>query len=428
MTQSLPKGWISFHPETHNWSLFVPSGFLHTPSPSNEPFLTIGKWREKVSIVEGKPEKGLISTSIYLKNTHGEIKLGPLLGILTVEGRKTFKGIRSNFIDLIETGRKMGAFIYVVPIENIKWDKKEVTGYLYYPEKKKWVKECLPFPQVLYNRIPSRKCEEPEHVQHALKKLASSKEIHLFNPHFFNKASLFEILKKNSSVRPFLPETRVFRKNKDLKYMLEKYPFVYLKPLDGMAGKGIFRLEQMGEGFLLKFQQGKDIIHRNFKNKSEAFDFFKEACQVPYLVQQGIELAKYEEKIFDFRLLMQKNKRGDWELTGVGIRQSGEGNITTHVPRGGSVQSPMEILPLVFPSSSPASILQRLERISFTITKALEENWPALGEISMDIGIDRKGHLWFFEANSKPGKFDEPDIRKRSLENLINYARCLTHF
>ena len=125
---------------------------------------------------------------------------------------------------------------------------------------------------------------------------------------------------------------------------------------------------------------------------------------------------------------MQKNGKGHWELTGIGIRQSREGNITTHVPRGGSVQSPAKLLPLVFPQLSVENILQRLEGMALIVSEILENKWPSLGEISMDIGLDDNGHLWFFEANSKPGKFDEPDIRKRSLDNLIQYAGFCSGF
>jgi hypothetical protein len=49
-----------------------------------------------------------------------------------------------------------------------------------------------------------------------------------------------------------------------------------------------------------------------------------------------------------------------------------------------------------------------------------------LGEMSMDLGVDRDGALWFFEANSKPMKFDEPHIRKKSLEQIIHYCMYLS--
>lgn len=48
-----------------------------------------------------------------------------------------------------------------------------------------------------------------------------------------------------------------------------------------------------------------------------------------------------------------------------------------------------------------------------------------LGEMSMDLGVDEEGGLWFFEANSRPMKFDEPAIRKLSLERIFQYSHHL---
>ena len=42
------------------------------------------------------------------------------------------------------------------------------------------------------------------------------------------------------------------------------------------------------------------------------------------------------------------------------------------------------------------------------------------GEMSMDLGIDCEGVLWFFEANSRPMKFDEPAIRKNHWSGFFN--------
>lgn len=428
MINSFTQGWISYHPIDRHWTLSIPQETPLWPFTEETKTVKIGKWKKEFRLHHGEPDKELISTKVLFRKTRDEIEIGPLIGILTVEGKKNFKGIRSNFIDLIEMGKIIGAFVYVVPIENINWKKHSVTGFLYYPQKKKWLKEILPFPHVFYNRIPSRKAEDQEHVQQVLTQLNSLKKTSLFNPCFFDKASLYESLRYHPHLISHLPETCLFQSYLDIQIMVDKYPFIYLKPLKGMAGKGIYRLEKRDQSYLLKLQQGQSLVQHQCNDQVELFSFLQEKCQVPYLIQQGIPLACYEDKVFDFRLLMQKNGLGRWELTGIGIRQSGEGNITTHVPRGGSVQSPSKLLPLVFPQLSVQNILQKLERIALTVSEILENKWPSLGEISMDIGLDDKGHLWFFEANSKPGKFDEPDIRKRSLENLIQYAGFCSGF
>lgn len=46
----------------------------------------------------------------------------------------------------------------------------------------------------------------------------------------------------------------------------------------------------------------------------------------------------------------------------------------------------------------------------------------------MDLGIDKNGDIWFFEANAKPMEFDEPNIRQTSLLRLLQYFRYLSGF
>jgi hypothetical protein len=45
----------------------------------------------------------------------------------------------------------------------------------------------------------------------------------------------------------------------------------------------------------------------------------------------------------------------------------------------------------------------------------------------LDLGCDERGNIWFFEANAKPMKFDEPEIRKLSLNRIFQYGRFLMH-
>jgi hypothetical protein len=49
-----------------------------------------------------------------------------------------------------------------------------------------------------------------------------------------------------------------------------------------------------------------------------------------------------------------------------------------------------------------------------------------LGVLTMDIGIDPEGRMLVLEVNSKPARFDEPYIRQRHLDNLVDYFKFLT--
>ncbi len=144
-------------------------------------------------------------------------------------------------------------------------------------------------------------------------------------------------------------------------------------------------------------------------------------------MQQGIDLSSYRQRPFDLRVLVQKNGKGLWSIAGVGARLAGKSSITTHVPRGGSIDDPAKLLASTFGAAGSKRIIVSARRSALLIAKQIEKaSGSVLGEMSMDLGVDTDGRLWFFEANSKPMKFDEPHIRKKSLENLILYSAFLS--
>ena len=79
-----------------------------------------------------------------------------------------------------------------------------------------------------------------------------------------------------------------------------------------------------------------------------------------------------------------------------------------------------------FGSDMTTLLLSRIKSSALLIAKQIEkESGFLLGEMSMDLGVDTDGRLWFFEANAKPMKFDEPHIRKKSLERIFQYSQYL---
>ena len=47
-------------------------------------------------------------------------------------------------------------------------------------------------------------------------------------------------------------------------------------------------------------------------------------------------LIRYQQRPCDFRILIQKDHQGIWQVTGIGVRVAGKNAISTHVPMGGS--------------------------------------------------------------------------------------------
>lgn len=355
----------------------------------------------------------------------------PVLAILTIEDdMQLFRGNRGNFADLVSTGQDLGFIVYVVTVKQLKLNKTQIAGFSFDSGTQSWHKGLFPLPDIVYNRVPMREDELQPAVRKKIAACLKHPTIRLFNPSFFNKWELFEWLSLSKSTKPFVPTTRRLMSQIGLKRMLKRYPYLYLKPVSGKAGKGIMSIRLLPENqrpYRLKMQVRRRS--RTYRCQSFSrlwFRILKQSSGEAYIAQQGIELATAEERRFDLRALIQKNGRGQWDITGIGARVAGTTSITTHVPRGGMIEDPEKLLTGTFGQDQARRLMVTVRNAALLIARQIERGCGSeLGEMSMDLGVDKTGGIWFFEANSKPMKFDEPHIRKKSLERLFQYSRHL---
>jgi hypothetical protein len=359
-------------------------------------------------------------------------KKQPLVGILTMDDEENnFRGNRENFIDIIRAGKELGIDVYVITPKDLNLHHSRIYGYRYDFNQKIWKRQIFPLPQVVYNRIPNRDDELLAEVQQTIKDCMKHPGIQLFNPAFFNKWTLFGWLKKSKATRKHIPYTRKLTPKLDIRKLLLQHSLLYLKPERGKAGKGIMRLKQhIGKSFpyrltIQEYKRSQTFRYNTITRLRQRISNYM--GEEDYIVQQGIVLASYQQRPFDLRVLVQKNKKGQWAVSGVGARIAGNLSITTHVPRGGTIDEPQKLLSSSFGNLLSKKIMKNTKRTALSIAKQVEKgSGQLLGEMSMDLGVDTSGQIWFFEANAKPMKFDEPDIRKKSLDRLLLYCLYLS--
>ncbi len=110
----------------------------------------------------------------------------PVLAILTVEDDlQFFRGNRSNFSDLLQTGKELGFITYVLTTSDLNLNKRRVKGFAYSAETKTWHQRMFPLPGIIYNRIPFREDETQPAVRRKLAAIMRHPGIRLFNPKFF---------------------------------------------------------------------------------------------------------------------------------------------------------------------------------------------------------------------------------------------------
>ncbi len=346
----------------------------------------------------------------------------PVLGILTA-GKGQVPGNREMFRFVQLACREAGLTAYVFTPAQVNWSRGTVKGYRYV--KGRWQPGRFPLPHVVYNRIPNRQLEVSGEVQLTKRRLRA-KGIPLYNAGYLNKYDLYQLLRGNPQVQPHLPWTKLVRRRSDIEHALQRFGRVYLKPKHAFAGKGIMTVSLGSAGWALRYRQGDANREIRGASLGELWPKLEQKMgRQSYIVQQAIQLAHYKGRTFDVRLLAQKNGAGQWQVSGMGVRVASKGGITTHVPNGGYIAPAPEVFSTVF-GANASSVQESVSRLAMLVAPAVEKGYQGLfGEMSMDIGLDASGHPWFFEANAKPMRFDEPGIRRVGLRTLTAYVQYL---
>lgn len=416
-------GWLVWN-KGRAWRLFLPK----TGDTFTSKHVSFGSNRLNIPVTAHPFRPGELGFPVQCRAAgKGRWHLPPLIGILTSEHPSIpgFRGNKANFRDIVETGRRMGVLVFVFTPNGVKDSGSEIVGFTRHPAVKGWVRLAFPKPHVVYNRIPDRKAERQPAEQKALRMFLESEDTQLFNPRFFDKEELWHWTASDDTLKYLQPVTEIWGDQATLTHFLDRFNALYLKPVSGKAGKGIMQIKQEANSYLLTFVTGRGRELKRFRTRFSRILYEKVNRLTNgerYLIQQGVSLAQYNGHPFDLRTLVQKDSEGEWDVTGLGIRLAGKQGVTTHVPRGGSIGKPENIFPRVF-GSEAKQLYNRALELAVAAARAIErQSGHALGELSLDLGIDRNHRFWLFEANAKPMKFDEPLIRKRSLERIIQYA------
>ena len=219
-----------------------------------------------------------------------------------------------------------------------------------------------------------------------------------------------------------VPETHWFSKDQ-LEKMLHSHSVVYVKPDQGRKGLGVRRLKLLSDS----------ICELSYENTSKQLSFSKAIKKLvsqldpakSYLVQEGIDLATYDKRPFHIRVVMQK-PMNRWQLSIIsGIVARQENAVVTNGGCGNQELSVEEVLQKNDQELNPMHTLLQLTDISHQIAYILGSQLPLL-LIGLDMGIDKKGKVWFIEANTKPDCSGMKNLNdERSYQKYLDFKRWM---
>ncbi|TYP76622.1 YheC/YheD family protein [Paenibacillus methanolicus] len=230
------------------------------------------------------------------------------------------------------------------------------------------------------------------------------------------------IILKDRELAQYVPKT-VPMSSKGLASMLTQYGMVYIKPTIGALGIGVMRVERFGnEGY--RYQSGK--AKYAFSSFASMYASIRRRVGAkPYLVQRGIYLLKHLDRPFDFRVMVQRNPRGQWECTGTVARLAHPKKIVTNGSQGGTIYPSAQLLRYAAGTKKAAQVIRRMESISLQTARLLSKSDPTLHVFGLDIAIDRQLRPWMLEVNTNPDPCPFTKVQDASmLRKILRYAKA----
>lgn len=352
---------------------------------------------------------------LSLKQMDTHLYFGPIIGIFTSGFTNHFLrpvGERSLlFAKYIDAAKSKGALAIIFGIPHIQWDEEVINGYTF--TKTGWKEIRVPFPNVIYDRLPNRKTEaQPTHIS-ARKKLINDYQIPWFNPGFFDKSTIYKQLLHLPEIKQYLPEMITSPSKEKLEQFVHQYRYVYVKPKNGSLGLGIHQLyfDEMEGFYYCRFRDRKQNRLRRYSSLFRLLNVQFPNGLDNMIVQEGISLLKYQNNPIDFRVHTNKDEEGIWKVSALAAKISGSGSVTTHVKSGGQIKTVQEIWEDL---NLNKQLFFKLKEVAILLSIAIEETtMGSVGEIGFDLGIDTEENIWMFEANSKPGRtiFTHPKLK-----------------
>lgn len=345
------------------------------------------------------------SFSIMLfKKGKNALEIGPVVGLLMEVSEKkdriSLGSIEEFCEELSLYASEIGVLFYVFTL-NTFYDQ---NGYIYIDGI--WKKSTVPYPQVVHNRIHSRKREQSPRFIDLTNELQIN-NVPYFNDHFLNKWEVHEILKEYEHLYSYMPDTVLLTSRDVLFEMLENYNCVFVKPVHGSQGRNIFRIHKTDiDTYSLDyttFSGDIETYHQSFTSLFQSL--FSRLKQHTFIVQQCISLLMYKEKPLDFRVLCQKQSSEKWQLTSAVARVSSKDEFVSNLARGGEIQKVHDVLLENFDVKEVPHIKRLIKDLALEVAEIIDGSANGMyAELGIDLALDKNGKPTIIEVNTKPSK------------------------
>lgn len=357
-----------------------------------------------------------------------------MLGILVCErsGDPPF-GEASFIRRMMLAGKRRGLRVLAFDPRSWRQTDDTVRGWTRDDDGNGWLASRHRLPTLVFDRSWPDTGADRIQIRHAVQRIAAARRLRSLNAQLPNKWRVHETLSGDGGLVPLLPPTKPYGGPESLVAWMEGHGgTVFLKPACGSQGRRVASCSLSPEGAVrIRGRRGdNNPFDLTYDDRTQAlWRIDRWIGKRSYLMQPLLELNGPAGEPFDIRVLAQKNGRGRWTLTGAAVRAGRPDSVTSNLHGGGSAASARETLSAWFGVEQADSLMNDIKKHARRILRRLEQAYGRFAELGLDFGIDRKGRIWFLEANSKPGRAAMAAIGTAAAERAamqpVAYARTI---
>ncbi|WP_274362061.1 YheC/YheD family protein [Paenibacillus thermotolerans] len=367
-----------------------------------------------------------------------ELRLGPVIALLVNYTRQELNGRKlSRLRDYFRHSELRDGLLYICAKDSIDVRSRTVIGFCYHlggTGTGEWHPGIFPFPDSAYNRAVLTK-ERFEAIE-------ESSGGRIFNPYTegsFNKRELWERLSPIPELLPHLPHTEPLKDIHTIDRMLQLHEKVYLKPAGGTLSQGVVRLEkENGRYCAITPVRGKTrraVSKLRFEHTGSFAEWIDGLSQSDYIVQQAITMKRYENRVVDFRAIVQKSDFNRWDCTAIFAKFGKPGSIISNFTSSGYLLPANKALRLLFGigDADAERMACDIEQIALDLGNVFDA-YGLYGDLGIDLMVDETGHIWILEANTLdtyhrfPLHVNDRRLYQSIVTNPLRFAKYISGF
>lgn len=299
----------------------------------------------------------------------------------------------------------------------------EISGWVY--DGVIWKKSKQNIPECIYDRAFCASTEGKARLI-AFRSKMKEANVKVLNPVDFanlldDKKEFHQYLSDNQ-----IPTLETFET--DLFYdsdLFNNYKSLYLKPVQGSGGIGIYVLEKDRNSILLVNNTNTETLH--FKSQKDLLEYLTFKINLnAYFLQKKAEVVKLENAPTDLRILIQNQGFKNYQITGKALRLGQSNSMVSNLQSGGIAIPYEDKLDLISKKlqTSKKNLTEKINEIAINCCEKLHSHFGNFFETGLDILLTKDQGPIILEANTRPSRWvftmiADSNITKRKIYQEI---------